>query len=200
MRDVSHTMARVALTSINDTGGFSLNANLVPPISGYMVSRKGMELKTNPAVGNIEAYLSRYWNMVNESKLFFGGWIDEVDGTLYLDVSENVESKEVALRLAFQRGQLAIYDVVNQETIYLPERKQMQDERSESVYLPERASRQRRVAECEGTKVKGSQMMLDYPGELVIYYSNSDSAYCYIDRFYLPTGTVSKLIGQIWED
>lgn len=123
MKEVPHTLARIALTSINDTGGFSLNANLVPPISGYMVSRKGMELKTNPAVGNIEAYLSRYWNMVNESSLFFGGWIDETDGTLYLDVSENVQDKDVAMRLAFARGQLAIYDVENGESIYLPERK-----------------------------------------------------------------------------
>ena len=47
-----------------------------------------------------------------------GAWVD-ADGIAYLELSDVVRSKQVALELARARGEKAIYDFANSETIYL---------------------------------------------------------------------------------
>jgi hypothetical protein len=49
--------------------------------------------------------------------LYLGGWMDGEH--LYLDLSENVLDKKTALFLAENRGQFAIFDVENGDSIYL---------------------------------------------------------------------------------
>ena len=49
-------------------------------------------------------------------------WVDVVEdpaGIAYLELSDVVKSKKVALELARARGEKAIYDFANSETIYL---------------------------------------------------------------------------------
>lgn len=46
-----------------------------------------------------------------------GTWID--NGVVYLDVSENVADQEEALNLARERGERAIYDIRNGESIFV---------------------------------------------------------------------------------
>lgn len=50
---------------------------------------------------------------------FIGSWID--NDIVYLDVSINPSEKELALFWGKEFNQLAVYDVVNQKTIYLNE-------------------------------------------------------------------------------
>ena len=48
---------------------------------------------------------------------YLGAWIDE--GITYIDISVLVENKEDALELGKVNNQLAIYDIENNESIYL---------------------------------------------------------------------------------
>ena len=45
-----------------------------------------------------------------------GGWVDD-DGIVYLEVSDIIKSKSVALELADARGEKAIYDFANGKSI-----------------------------------------------------------------------------------
>lgn len=53
-----------------------------------------------------------------EVENFMGAWIDE--GVLYLDVSNNFAKRSDAIREGYKNEQLAIFDVVAQESLYLP--------------------------------------------------------------------------------
>ena len=48
---------------------------------------------------------------------FLGIWVD--DGQAYIDVSVRLMRRNDALKLAKEKGQLAIYDFKNEESIYL---------------------------------------------------------------------------------
>ena len=51
-----------------------------------------------------------------------GAWVDVVEdpnGVVYIEISDVVRSKQVALELAKARGEKAIYDFANSESIYL---------------------------------------------------------------------------------
>ena len=51
-----------------------------------------------------------------------GAWVDVVEdpkGVAYIEVSDVVKSKQIALELAKARGEKAIYDFANSESIYL---------------------------------------------------------------------------------
>lgn len=102
-------------------GGFSINIlNNEEPKEGFMVSLPNKELKVSSERFNPQI-LRNYINSTNElnnPKMFLGTWVegDEV----YIDTSENITDKETAIRKGIAQGQLAIYDVKNQEVINLP--------------------------------------------------------------------------------
>lgn len=51
-----------------------------------------------------------------------GAWVDVVEdpnGVAYIELSDVVKSKQIALELAKARGEKAIYDFANSETIYV---------------------------------------------------------------------------------
>lgn len=60
--------------------------------------------------------MNKYWYKVDKDE-FIGCWIDE--GIVYFDISINVESRSLALTIARDNNQKAIYDVVNDKSIYL---------------------------------------------------------------------------------
>jgi len=53
-----------------------------------------------------------------EESQVIGGWVDN-DGIVYLEVSDIIKSKSVALELAEARGEKAIYDFANAKSIDL---------------------------------------------------------------------------------
>ena len=54
-------------------------------------------------------------NSIDASQVI-GGWVDD-DGIVYLEVSDVIKSKHVAIELAKARGEKAIYDFANAKSI-----------------------------------------------------------------------------------
>ncbi len=66
--------------------------------------------------------INRLQSVVTEPTQVIGAWVDVVEdpaGMAYLELSDVVKSKQVALELARARGEKAIYDFANSESIYL---------------------------------------------------------------------------------
>ena len=107
--------------SVNKTGGASYNVmtSELNPTTGYMVSFIGYEkvLDKKPTTYNEfsdimrDYFTSRVWDaIITIPNLFIGLWTDEKTGKFYIDLSQNEPSFEMALELAIDRKQLAIYD------------------------------------------------------------------------------------------
>ena len=61
--------------------------------------------------------MARLASYLPEESQVIGGWVD--DGIVYLEVSDIIKSKSVALELAEARGEKAIYDFANAKSIDL---------------------------------------------------------------------------------
>ena len=123
---ISSTMTIKSLYFLVQEGkGFSVRADLLTYSGdGYAVGG------SVPAVG-VYKYKSDElsFNRFNETMMnlqrvssdatqVIGAWVD-ADGIAYLEISDVVRSKQVALELARYRGEKAIYGFANQETLYV---------------------------------------------------------------------------------
>jgi hypothetical protein len=66
--------------------------------------------------------INRLQSVVTDPNQVIGAWVDVVEdpaGIAYLELSDVVKSKQVALELARARGEKAIYDFANSESIYV---------------------------------------------------------------------------------
>jgi hypothetical protein len=66
--------------------------------------------------------MNRLQSVKTDQNQVIGAWVDVVEdpaGVAYLELSDVVKSKQVALELARARGEKAIYDFANSESIYL---------------------------------------------------------------------------------
>jgi len=112
---------------VQESEGFSVRANDLLTYAakeGYAVG--GAE----PAVGVFKCKnddlsfrifnreINRLQSVVTEPAQVIGAWVDAY-GIAYLELSDVVKSKQVALELARARGEKAIYDFANSESIYL---------------------------------------------------------------------------------
>lgn len=89
------------------------------PETGYMVALEGYELQvpvTEFFTGVVADYIGQHAQklMANPS-LCLGTWVNE--GIVYLDLSENISSKEQALELGKERNQLAIFNLETFEEV-----------------------------------------------------------------------------------
>lgn len=86
---------------------------------GYMVSLEGAE--TQVAGNDYEAInqaIKEKQEIIKDSKdLFIGLWLDS--GVMYIDIGINIQDKTEALEFAKYNRQLAIYDLINNDSIYL---------------------------------------------------------------------------------
>ena len=110
------------VAAIIENGGATYNlANGGTVDKGYMVSKKGFEMKFQPEVDVTQAvcqFIKEFGFELYEVENFIGAWIDE--GVLYLDVSNNFTKRSDAIREGYKNEQIAIFDVVNMDSIYLP--------------------------------------------------------------------------------
>lgn len=110
------------VAAIIENGGATYNlANGGTVDKGYMVSKKGFEMKFQPEVDVKQAvcqFIKEFGFELYEVENFMGAWIDE--GVLYLDISNNFAKRSDAIREGYKNEQLAIFDVVAQESLYLP--------------------------------------------------------------------------------
>lgn len=89
------------------------------PETGYMVALQGYELQVPVSeffTGVVADYIGEHAQklMANPS-LCLGTWINE--GVVYLDLSENIASREKALELGRERHQLAIFNLETFEEV-----------------------------------------------------------------------------------
>ena len=89
------------------------------PDSGYMVALEGFELKVPVAeffTGVVADYIGEHAKaLMDNSSLCLGTWVNE--GTVYLDLSENVPNREKALELGRERNQLAVFNLETFEEV-----------------------------------------------------------------------------------
>jgi hypothetical protein len=112
---------QIYLDTINN-GGSSTNMSGNHPTTGYMVALEGSELMVKPDWFNIvtlNKFIEDQYNLLYYSNYYLGTWLDTNDNLVYLDVSVNVDNYDDAIKLAEYNFQLAIYDVVKHESVYL---------------------------------------------------------------------------------
>lgn len=121
--DHSAKLAAVALHLAKESKGFSINKNGVTPNTGFMVSLPKCEevVPENWLFVHevLTLYFAHNWQKLGTEKHYFGGWLDEKTGKWYLDISVNIQNKEVAMETAKEFNQLAIFDLSTFESIYL---------------------------------------------------------------------------------
>lgn len=114
------------LQSVSLSDGFSWDLrNEVSPTTGYAVSTcKDTELVLDhcPTELEIADYIVDHSSELlgnNENVTVLGLWADS--GKWYVDVSSIVPNLELAIQLGKANSQLAIFDIVNLQSIYLGE-------------------------------------------------------------------------------
>lgn len=101
--------------------GFSFNPTLnqTNPTEGYMVSLHGHEMGCGKDVlmtSGIRYYQEHQEMMSLNPSLYIGCWFS--NDMFYFDISQNVHPIDVAMAMAENNMQLAIWDCANQETLY----------------------------------------------------------------------------------
>jgi len=103
------------------TEGFSVQlVSGDTPVVGYMVALAGHEERIPVEAFTLDRlvrYVKAHFDALMEDNMFLGAWMS--DGHVFLDVSENVTSQAKALFLGEQRSQLAVWDVLNSQSIPL---------------------------------------------------------------------------------
>lgn len=98
-------------------GTYNKEYKTIDAKQGYMVSLQGYEKKCKTEQ-EIEKAITENMEIVRGlDNAYLGAWIDE--GIVYIDISVLVENKDDAMELGKINNQLAIYDIENNESIYL---------------------------------------------------------------------------------
>jgi len=118
---LSPSVASDIVRFTQEWGGLSINmVDGSMPTTGYMVAKPPSfgkivdEVDFNDPVKGpkiLSAYMKRHKNDLGNGKNYLGTWLNE--GKVYLDVSENIQSKSKATRIGRERNQKAIWDVAN---------------------------------------------------------------------------------------
>lgn len=86
---------------------------------GYMVSLEGTETQTKgDDYQAIKKAIEEKQGIIKDSNnMYIGLWLDS--GIMYIDISINIKDKTEALEFAKYNKQLAIYDLINNDSVYL---------------------------------------------------------------------------------
>jgi len=96
----------------------SIVAGVRPPTAGYAVSLAnhehtvslaGVSKRNGYVLGATANYAQRHAAILAQPGHYLGAWLD--GETLYLDVTQVVPERAVALRLGAERNQLAVFDL-----------------------------------------------------------------------------------------
>lgn len=107
------------LNYINNNGGITLDkeSKKARLTDGFMVSLYGTEYKTKNKKEVLEKVNEYVENIQDKKGLFVGVWLE--DGSYYIDYSINIIDRVEALEIAKKNKQLAIYDLKNNDSLYL---------------------------------------------------------------------------------
>lgn len=103
----------------NEGATLDYNLNNFNSDNGYMVSLKGQEVKVNKNdIQGIKREIEKKREFIgNKRGLFIGLWLE--DDIIYIDVSIHIINYVKALEVARNNDQKAIYDLKNNDSIYL---------------------------------------------------------------------------------
>lgn len=103
----------------NEGATLDKNYNDFKSDKGYMVSIKGQEVKVNVNnIKEIKKEIEKKREFIGNKKgLYIGLWLDS--DIMYVDVSIHIIDYLEALEIARKNDQLAIYDLKNNDSIYL---------------------------------------------------------------------------------
>ena len=122
-----------------ENNGVTFNESNINPSNGFMVSFQGNERTFNRdefTLEALQAHVDECAEFLNISENnFIGVWFNPEDGLYYLDLSENIQDKESAIRTGMNRDQLAIFDNKNLDVINLPERQKSGTMRQQQTYM-----------------------------------------------------------------
>jgi hypothetical protein len=101
----------------NQGGGtFTRSATYFSGKNGFVVGGIVPSLVIEPSAITIEAVeRTEEWIERNRSARYYGSWNDA--GTIHIDAVDIIEDREEAIRLAEERGELAIYDLAADEEV-----------------------------------------------------------------------------------
>lgn len=109
------------LKRIIENGGTTLTSELKQAelTRGYMVSLEGAEsqVKGEDYQAIMKAIEEKQEIIKNKNNMYIGLWLD--NNIMYIDISINIQDKTEALEFAKYNKQLAIYDIINNDSIYL---------------------------------------------------------------------------------
>lgn len=124
--------------SKKDVTGFSLDiSSRSEPTSGYMCSNNGAEetvaykdffSSRDKSRGFLLDYIEKNADALSERGAYFGIWVVKDQGTVYLDVSRRYDSRGEAVRAGFTNEQQSIYDIEQDQYIYM---KDEEDDRAD---------------------------------------------------------------------
>lgn len=116
------------IESIRTTGGatYSPSSKVINPVSGYMVGLLGYEKQVKQVWNTIDLkHVLNYWltetgmnadvKVWEQWNAFIGLW--ESNGTLYIDISQNIAEQKIAVSLGQSRKQICIWDCANKVEI-----------------------------------------------------------------------------------
>ena len=110
---------KIDINEIIKNEGVTLNANgeRFASNNGFMVSLYGMEYKTEDKE-EARQKIKDYINYIQDRQgLFVGVWLEQ--GCFYVDISIHIIDKGDALEVAKKNKQIAIFDLKNNNSIYL---------------------------------------------------------------------------------
>jgi len=117
-------IAKLVMDDIITNGGSSRSfKDLNKPETGYMVSFKNPTLVLDQPVSlflSIKHFVvDALASGVANDYTYLGGWRDDKTGLVHIDISVNIPDLDSAIVLAKAMGQIAIFDVVGDRSIYL---------------------------------------------------------------------------------
>lgn len=120
-------LTKFIIQSLNETGGATVNLFGFSPADGYMVGGMVEEATffggTTPAKWShrdVGDFITEHEDMLRSNpELFVGAWLNTETGMVHLDISERCETIGVALLLAGERDEIAIWDLKNSKEIRL---------------------------------------------------------------------------------
>lgn len=103
------------------TGGDTVSMDDHRPLSGYVVSIYPEYERRIPRKGftvyNIMEYVCEHIEILKRDEHYLGTWVH--DDQVYLDISVRTQDFLHATMEALDANQLAIYDILGKETVYL---------------------------------------------------------------------------------
>jgi len=118
MRPIQLNLNQAILNKANGKTEFTYFLNEDKKYYRYIVSCKGIYKGINPSLQtNLNILISDILKLNKYHSI--GGWFDAKTGIYYLDANLHFKNIDTAKLLAIKNGQIAIYDSLKNESIYI---------------------------------------------------------------------------------